>query len=316
MLCQDFHMVITIFNVLQFYTITNSTGFKHTTLALQPEEEHRLSLKIYKRAAERLDSRGRLLLLREMHRVLRSNMPLRAAMMIAAENDDLPCFLYAHDNEAFLARMPMHLAAKHGALSILKYGLRFKRRSEWDESFMWDETILRRLAKCGSVEGLDLVLRALDKDQNLAISIAAEHFILPISAAEGHLACVKFLHLSGCPLWDSLCLAPDALFQPNEIRRWPTTNCLFAAGTSQFGQAMWGVLWYGEMHGAPVPEWFSRERRERAGEVLLCFHGAARLSSGGGEHARLWGTMGNVPLDVLYVILVGAELRPGKGPSG
>jgi hypothetical protein len=53
----------------------------------------------------------------------------------------------------------------------------------------------------------------------------------------------------------------------------------------------------------------SRERREIAREVLLCFHGAARLSRGGGQHARLGGVMGAVSLDVLYIILVGAEFK-------
>jgi hypothetical protein len=81
-------------------------------------------------------------------------------------------------------------------------------------------------------------------------------------------------------------------------------------------RCLWVVLRYGEMHGAPLPDstrWLlksiTRERRERAREVLLCFHGATRLSRGGGEHARLWGLMGDVPVDVVYIILLSAELE-------
>jgi hypothetical protein len=36
-----------------------------------------------------------------------------------------------------------------------------------------------------------------------------------------------------------------------------------------------------------------------AREVLLCFHGAARLSRAGGTHARMWALMTDVPLDVV-----------------
>jgi hypothetical protein len=284
-------------------------------LDLQPREQRRLSREIYRRAAARLDSRGRLLLMQEMHHVLGSNMDLESAGLMAVRDDDLPCFIYAHDNRAFRHGLPMALAAEHGALSVLDYGLRIK----LDYSWVY-KGILREAVYYGRVDIAHLVLRAVQKHYNLKVSLATQELALPIAAAQGHLPCICYSHAHGCPLWDSLRFIPDAWFvsgfRRKEMYIWPPTNCLFVSETSRFGQSMLGVLWYGEMHGAPVPEWFPIERWERAREVLLCFHGAARLSRGGGEHARLWGVMGHVPLDVLNIILVGAELRAGTDLQG
>jgi hypothetical protein len=291
------------------------------TLDSQPREQRRLSGEIYRRAAARLDSRGRLLLLREMHHVLGSNMDLESAGMMAVRRDDLPCYIYAHDNRAFRYGMPMALAVELGALSVLKYGLGIK------QHFYLYQGILREAVYYRRVDIAHLVLRAVEKHYSLKMSLSTQQLALPIAAAQGHLPCVCYLHAHGCPLWDSLRFIPDAWFASGVRRKEmyirPPTNCLFVSEASQYGQSMLGVLWYGEMHGAPVLEWFPIERRERARQVLLCFHGASRLSRGGGEHARLLGVMGNVPLDVLYripyslyVILVGAEVTAGKGPSG
>ena len=51
-----------------------------------------------------------------------------------------------------------------------------------------------------------------------------------------------------------------------------------------------------------------KERRDRARAVLLSFHCAAWRSRAGGKHARVWGLMGDVPVNVVYIILVCAEL--------
>jgi hypothetical protein len=252
---------------------------------LQEQRTSGLSYPDYRYAARNLDGRGRLLLLQEMHRAFGWNVDLRGAAELAARRDDLPCFLYAHDNGAFYYDSPMVLAAQHGALSILEYG--FQHRNE----IMWFAHPL-----CTAASTWDKALC--------------------IAAGGGHLACVRRLHTCGVRLWDFVQVKPDAWFTSGICISWASFSrpvfCLYVPESRDLLRPLWGVLRYGQLHGAPLPEsvgWLFQERRKRAREAMLCFHCAARLSRGGGEHAGLWGLMGKVPMDVVYIILVKADLE-------
>jgi hypothetical protein len=284
---------------------------------LQEANELQKSRQKYKRASKGLNSAGRLRLLEKMHDALGGWMDLEFAGDMAVRNDDLGCFLYAHDNDVFPFDSGMEAAVEHGALSILRYGL------EHTDEFWWDGWILRMAAWQGSAQAVDLVLRT---------GCDRVRATLCIAAAYGHLDCVRFLHARGFPLWDDVRPSGDVWygpgFQRNDVYVYTYGTTLHVPPTSRQGHFLWGVLSYGAMHGAPVPGWFSAERRERAREVLLCFHGAARVSRGGGEdiagrarrregrrhrdrgrRTRLWRVMARVPVDVVYLILVAAELE-------
>jgi hypothetical protein len=139
---------------------------------------------------------------------------------------------------------------------------------------------------------------------------------LSIAASRGHLDAARFLHARGVPLWDNVkptydCRCVSDLMDGAEGRvlsgRW-----LYVRTDARLARSFWGVMRYGEMHGAPLPEsegWVFRERRRISREVLLCFHSAVRLSRAGGTHARMWALMADVPLDVVYIFLVCAELE-------
>jgi hypothetical protein len=51
-----------------------------------------------------------------------------------------------------------------------------------------------------------------------------------------------------------------------------------------------------------------REAGEGAGGIVV-LPWRRPPEQGRGDHTRLWGAMGDVPLDVVYVIFVGAELE-------
>ncbi len=284
---------------------------------MQEDNELQKSREKYKRASKGLNGASRLRLLEKMDDALGGWMDLKFAGDMAVRNDDLGCFLYAYDNGGFPFGSSMEAPVEHGALSILRYGVEHKRQ------FWWHDLVLRKAAWRGNVEVVDLVLRARCDRVRAALCIAATY---------GHLDCVRFRHARGFPLWDDLRLRGDVWYGPafhwNDVYVYTYETTLYVPPTSRHAQFLWGVLSYGAMHGAPVPGWFSAERRERAREVLLCFHGAARLSRGEGEHvsgregerkgdrrrgglrnARLWGVMARVPVDVVYLILVAAELE-------
>lgn len=79
-------------------------------------------------------------------------------------------------------------------------------------------------------------------------------------------------------------------------------------------EACWTTLRFGELHRAVVPRpcrCVMHLRRERAQEVLRCFHRARRLSraEGSGLRVGMWAAMAAVPLDLVVEILEGAELE-------
>ncbi len=234
----------------------------------------------YIHAAKGLDGKDRCLLLLDMERIFTT----WCAADVAARLDDLPCFLYAHDNGADDYEAPAVHAAEHGALSIIEYGIQHKKD-------LW----ARHYDYC------------VDSVWNKAMSIGA---------GNGHLACVRLLHTHGVRLWECVQVIPDycwgSVCGSLGRKRRPPENLLQLPESRELVGYLWGVLRYGQLHGAPVPEsvgWLFQERQERAREVMLCFHSAARLSKGGGEQARMWGVMADVPVDVVYIILVKAELE-------
>jgi hypothetical protein len=121
---------------------------------LQEREERRLSRKIYQHAANSLDSRGCLLLMRAMDRPLGQGMKLMSGAVMAAKNDELPCFCYTPGNNALPHGMPMMTAVEHAAVLILRYAVQQK------DDFVWGEGVLRLAAYLGNVEELGTVLRA------------------------------------------------------------------------------------------------------------------------------------------------------------
>ncbi len=236
-----------------------------------------------------------------MNRRLGGYSDLRWAAEMAASEDDLPGFLRAHSNGAFSPdkECPMAVAAKYKALSILGYGLQHK------DSFLWDELVLFCAVQSGCIQAVDIVLRAGCQPCSLALSTAVEC---------GHLDCVRFLHARGLPLWDAVHIGHNWWFTkgPSLVLREFSETRLRVPRCECKARALWGVMRYGKIHGAPLPEcagWILKDRQVRAREVLLCFNGAARMGRSGGEHARLWGVMADVPLDVVYNILVQAQLE-------
>jgi hypothetical protein len=272
-----------------------------------------LTQAIYNIIAKRLDGKGRLLLLQEMHRALGADLDLGFVATVALMMDDLPCFLYTRANGVLPFHFPFTLAAEHGAASILEYGLPPATESSWRLATL----VLYWAAWSGSVECLDLVLQRFGSTVQLT-------WELSLTASRGHLAAVRYLHARGVPLWDSVKSThdPRSMMGTPSIgvaELWDTAQDRIASGkwlyvptNAPLARSFWGVMRYGEMHGAPLPEsavWVLKERRKMAREVLLCFHGAARLSRAGRTHARLWAVMAHVPVDVLCIILVGAELE-------
>jgi hypothetical protein len=233
----------------------------------------------YRRAAKDLDGRGRALLLEEMG----CTEGLGSVAEGAAKLDDLPCFIYAYDNGGFYYDSPLVIAADYGALCIIEYIIRVKDEVVWPSHFFCTR----------------------NSTWNKALSLAA---------ARGYLACVRSLHTSGVPLWDRVIVIPDSWFSCGKflLRYGSPETCLHVPKSRRLARSLWSVLRYGQMHGAPLPGyagWVFKERQERARQVMRCFHCAARLSRGGGKHARLWGLMADVPADVVYSILVTAELE-------
>jgi hypothetical protein len=170
----------------------------------------------------------------------------------------------------------------------------------------------------GDVRVLDLVIRAGCEPCNAALSIAA---------GQGHLACVRYLHRRGVPLWDHLDYsehrargpthAPGSLSVRERVLQLPGFRH-HTAGEFPWGVSLrcvshlWGVLRYGQIYGAPLPRWAGlviEDRHEKARALLLAFYSGARRAEGGGEHVRLWELMANVPLDILRIIIVAAELE-------
>lgn len=247
------------------------------------------------------------MLLQDVHHARGLYLDLGDAAEVAAQHDDLPCFLYAHANGAFTYKCPMKFAAARGALSILDYCFQHKDDAIWRSHHPYAGGTWEK-ALCAA-------------------------------AAFGHLACVRFLHERGARLWDCVEVTSDFWFTPrgiiNKVWLCGPANPLLVPESPQLADSLWGVMRYGKMHGAPLP--YSavcvlRERRARAREVLLCFHCAARLSRAVGKHGHLWGlmlcfhgasqfsravdkhrhlwgVMARVPLDVVYIILVKAELE-------
>ncbi len=218
-------------------------------------------------------------------------------------DDDLLCFLYANANrvpphDSKLQPPPMTLAAKYGAVSILQHGARHA------DEFHWDATTLCYAAHFGDVRALDPILRAGCEPCNAALSIAA---------SRGHLACVRYLHGRGFPLWDRIVFAEDSgLVAGLDCSFSLSETCLVVPAVWEDADLLWGVMRYGQIHGLPLSGLAAcvvAERREKARTVLLCFHSAARRSAGAGEHAHVWGAMADVPLDVLYIILEHAQLE-------
>jgi hypothetical protein len=235
----------------------------------------------YRHAAKDLDGRGRFQLLLDM----KCAVTTLCAAEVAVRLDDLPCFLYAYDNGASNYEAPAVHAAEHRALSILEYGMQHM-KDQWACHFHY----------------------RVENVWNKAMSIGA---------GNGHLACVRILHTRGVHLWECVQVIPDycwdsEFLESHRRKRRPAENVLQVPESRELVRCLWGVLRYGQLHGAPVPEslgWLFQERQERAREALLCFHCAVRLSRGGEEHLDLWRAMADVPLDVVYIILVKAELE-------
>jgi hypothetical protein len=273
---------------------------------------------------EARDGRSQLVLrlLQALHSQLGPAMRLDYAVYWALHDDDLPCFLYAHANcnpprEHELERQrdtPMALAVKYGAASVLEYGLQHR------DKFRWEPEAALYAAHRGDLRALDLVLGAGCELCNAALSIAA---------GNGHVACVRYLHERGLPLWDHVEYGDDPVKAAGRIPGSLSTHetVLQVPGsrhhTSEFprgvclqsAEYLWGVLRYGQIHGAPVPGWAGLvvgDRREKARAVLLSFHSAGRRAVDGGEHVHLWGLMATVPLDVVHMIVVAADLELGE----
>ncbi len=228
--------------------------------------------------------------------------------------DDLPCFLYAFEMRERRRPFPLNLAAEYGAVSIFKYCLQ---HSGVSISLSWTFCFA---AWGGCVEifhvALDGFMNCGPRRWPRALAMCSLQRPMCIAAARAHLPVVRYLHGRGFPLWSHVKVASDCLFAQgfrcsvghSEM----TQNCLYVPEAPHLARCQWGVMRYAELHGAPLPEsagWVFRERRERAREMLMCFHGAARLSKGEGEHAHLWGLIADVPVDLLYIILVAAELE-------
>jgi hypothetical protein len=264
-----------------------------------------LSRAVYKLVARHLDGRGRLLLLQEMHRALGSDLDMGSIASFALMTDDLPCFLYTRAHGMYSFDFPVTSAAEYGAVSILEYGFPPAMESSWRLATL----VLYWAAWSGSVECLDLVLQRFGSTVHLT-------WELSIAASRGHLPAVRYLHARGVPLWDSVGSTHDRRTEvwvlDSAEYRILSGKWLYVPTDVRLTRSFWGVMRYGEMHGAPLPEsagWVFRERRKMAREVMLCFHGAARLSRAGGPHARMWGLMADVPVAVVYIILVGADLE-------
>jgi hypothetical protein len=288
-------------------------------------------------------------LLQGLHRQLGPALKLHQMEYWAVRGDDLPCFLYAHANRKprvehravhkddparfFYPQAyggppredepegpiepPMTLAARYRAVSILEYGLQHR------EQFQWEAEAPLYAAYRGDVQVLDLVICGGCALWNAALSIAA---------GQGHVACVRLLHKRGVPIWDRLAYAYDFVhaYDLNNPAAGitdgyvGTETVLYVPGSRDYTTGfppgvslrsvgcLWGVLRYGQIYDAPVPGWAAlvlKDRREKARAVLLSFRGAARYARGGGEHAQLYGLMANVPLKVLHMLLVAAELE-------
>jgi hypothetical protein len=198
----------------------------------------------------------------------------------------------------------MCLAVEHGAMSILRYGLEHRKKSTSDPKTLY------LAAFKGRVEVVDLLLQG---------RCSTPGYVLAVAAARGHLACVRHLHKRGFPLWDHVVSVRnhDDWFAPDWQCSFGMCSSAFntrlvVPETAHVAQCLWGVMRYGEMHGAPLPEsagWVFEERRKRARQALLCFHGATRLSTAAGKEGLLWGVIARVPIDVVYKILVAAELE-------
>jgi hypothetical protein len=119
-----------------------------------------------------------------MHHSLGSDMDLRSAATVAVKADDLPCFLYANDNVKLPYHYPMALAAKNGAVSILRYGLDHYREHVWVLSTLYSASL------SGNVECVDLCLRAFGTYVPLTS-------VLSTSASRGHLHAVRYFHARG-----------------------------------------------------------------------------------------------------------------------
>jgi hypothetical protein len=188
---------------------------------VQEEEEFRLRHGICQRADNGMDGRTCLLLLEEMHDNMypditratpagpagddnpacpchKRDMDVMPAQLLVGDVRR-PCSRHARDSNASASQQPRDPAVDYGPFSILDYG------HEFEGEFLWHERALCMAAYHGSVQVLGSVLRAGCERWSLALFFAA---------ARGHLACVRYLHARGFPLWDRVVSAPDEWFLP------------------------------------------------------------------------------------------------------